>query len=345
MRRSLLVGVAASIIGLLLLSHNGSAAPSRVNWKFTLDFAIQASQAPFIVALDKGYYAREGINVTIDRGLGSADALTKVASGAYDLGYADLSAMVEFNVRNPGRELISVAVVQNVASWCVATLRRENIARPQDLTGKKLGAPPGDGARRLFPVFAKAIGIYPESVEWVNMDFALREPSLIRGSVNAISGGFWALVLNLKTAGVNPNDIVVFNYFEHGAPLYGNAIMTTPALLKQQPEAVRGFLRAFTKGLQDTFNNPAEAVAIIKKYDPLLNENVERERLGLTARYHLTPEVKANGFGVVKPDRLARSIDAVAEAFQLPSKPKWFDVFTDKYLPPQKDRILPDAIK
>lgn len=341
MRRYLLWGIAACAIA-LIIGQTGYAAQSRVNWKFALDFSVQASQSPFIVAQDKGYYAREGVSVIFDRGLGSADAVTKVASGVYDLGYADINSMIEFNVRNPGRQLIAIAIVQNQPPFSIVTLKRENITRPLDLVGKKLGAPPGDAPRRLFPVFAKAVGFHPESVEWVSMDFALREPSLIRGSVNAITGFYFATFLNLKAAGVNPSDIVVFLYSDYGVPSYGNAIIASAALLQREPDAVRGFLRAFIHGLQDTISNPAEAIAIIKRHDPLLNESVERERLSLALQFVVTPDVKSNGFGVVKAERLARSIDAVAEAFQLPSRPKWWEVFTDKYLPPKKDRLLPD---
>jgi NitT/TauT family transport system substrate-binding protein len=129
---------------------------------------------------------------------------------------------------------------------------------------------------------------------------------------------------------------------DHGAPLYGNAIITTPALLQQEPEAVRGLIRGFIQGLRDTINTPAEAMTIIKKYDPLVNERVELERWLGTLPNFLTPEVKTNGFGVIKVDRLARHIDAVGDAFQLSRRPKLWEVFTDKYLPARQDRQLPD---
>jgi NitT/TauT family transport system substrate-binding protein len=313
-----------------------------VQWKFTLDFIVQGPQAPFLVAAEKGYYAQEGLQVTIDRGFGSADAVTKIASGAYHLGYADINSMIEFNARNPGRELVAIAVVLNEPPFAILTLRRENISRPIELYGKRLGAPAGDAPRRLWPLFARAVGMDPRAVEWVTMDVPLREPMLVRGEVNAISGFYFTSFINLKAARVDPNDIVAFMYSEQGLPLYGNAIIAPPALLQSEPEAVRGFLRAFIRGLKDTIVNPQEAIAAVKRRDPLLREDVELERLLLALRLNvLTRDVGAQGFGVVKGERLARAIDLLAEAFAFPRKPAWQQVFTDRFLPPRAERMLP----
>lgn len=336
--------IAATLLLIVLTATTGLAQPARarVNWKFTLDFAVQGPQAPFLLALERGYFTAEGITLTIDRGFGSADAVTKVASGAYDLGYADTNSMVEFNVRNPDKALVAFVMFLNAPPFAILTLRREGIARPTDLQGKKLGAPVGDAPRRLFPVFAKAVGIHPDSVEWVSMDVPLREPSLIRGSVNAITGFYFTAFLNLRAAGVNANDIVAFLYSDYGLPLYGNAIMAPPALLQRNPEAARGFTRAFIRGLKDSIVDPDAAIAAIKRRDPLLNDAVEKERLLLALRSNvLTQEVARDGFGGVRGERMARAIDMLAEAFSLSSKPKWYEVFTDRYLPPKKDRMLP----
>jgi NitT/TauT family transport system substrate-binding protein len=314
----------------------------QTTWKFTLDFIVQGPQAPFLVALEKGYYAAEGLNITVDRGFGSADAVTKIAGGAYNLGYADINSMIEFNARNPGRELVAIAILLNEPPFSIITLRREGITRPIELYGKKLGAPAGDAPRRLWPLFARAVGMHPASVEWITMDVPLREPMLVRGDVNAISGFYFTSFINLKAARVDPAEIVAFMYNDQGLPLYGNAIMAPTALLEKEPEAVRGFLRAFTRALKDTINNPSEAVAIVKRRDPLLREDIELERLQLALRHNiLTSDVKSHGFGVIKGERMSRSVDLLTEAFALPVKPRWQQVFTDKFLPPKAERMLP----
>jgi NitT/TauT family transport system substrate-binding protein len=108
-----------------------------VSVKFVLDWAIQGPQAPFIVALEKGYFAQEGLAVIMDRGYGSADAVSKVASGAYQIGYGSLDALIEFNVKNPGKELMAVYVVLNSPPYSVITLKGKGINSPKDLEGKR----------------------------------------------------------------------------------------------------------------------------------------------------------------------------------------------------------------
>ncbi|MDQ7839720.1 MAG: ABC transporter substrate-binding protein [bacterium] len=345
--RSLLAVFAAVLAVVVLAAGFGLAQPparpgKQTTWKFTLDFIVQGPQAPFLVALEKGYYAAEGLNITVDRGFGSADAVTKIAGGAYNLGYADINSMIEFNARNPGRELVAIAVLLNEPPFSIITLRREGITRPIELYGKKLGAPAGDAPRRLWPLFARAVGMHPASVEWITMDVPLREPMLVRGDVNAISGFYFTSFLNLKAARVDPAEIVAFMYNDQGLPLYGNAIMAPATLLEKEPEAVRGFLRAFVRALKDTINNPSEAVAIVKRRDPLLREDVELERLQLALRHNiLTKDVQSHGFGAIKGERMSRSVDLLTEAFALPVKPRWQQVFTDKFLPPKAERMLP----
>jgi NitT/TauT family transport system substrate-binding protein len=317
------------------------AAPARItHWRFTLDWAVQGPQAPFLVALDKGYFADEGLSIVIDRGFGSADAVSKIAGGAYNLGYADVNSMIEFNVANPDQALIAVAMVLDYAPFSILTLSDRGITDVSDLEGRKLGAPAGDAPRRLFPAFARTVGIDANSVEWTSMDPPLREPLLIQGDVDAISGFYFTSFLNLTAAGVDENDIVAFLYADHGLELYGNAVIVPPSLLQDNPEAMRGFLRALTRAWQDTIANPQEAIEIIKRRDPLIDEEVELARLMLAIEANmLTPDVRERGFGDVRPERLEQAIAVVAETFELPTTPSPDQVFDGSFLPPLEDRL------
>src|SRR3979409_1738400 len=92
-----------------------SAIAQAPNVQLTLDFAIQGQQSPFVLAAEGGYFARAGVNVQVDRGYGSADAITKVASGAYDMAFADIGALIQFNGKQAGAQVISVFQVYEVA--------------------------------------------------------------------------------------------------------------------------------------------------------------------------------------------------------------------------------------
>ncbi len=335
MRRIWLVVVWVSVVTI------GAWSQSRIPLRFTLDWAFQGPQAPFLVALYKGYFAEEGLDVTIDRGYGSADAVSKIASGAYDIGYADINSMIEFNVKNPEQALIAIAIVLDYPPFSLVTLKGRGITTPADIVGKKIGAPAGDASRRLFPIFAKSAGIPPiPDEEWISMSPPLREPMLIRGDVDIISAHFFTAVLNLKALGIPDEDIIVFLYADYGVDVYGNAVICPTKLLEEKPEAIRAFLRALTRAWHDTITNPQEAIRYVKMADPLIDEQVELERLLLAINVcMLTPDVLERGFGDVRPERLSRAIHQVVEAFALPISPTPEEVFTNAFLPPLEDRL------
>jgi len=165
------------------------AAAQQTAVKFTLDFVIQGPQAPFFLAAERGHYAKEGVNLTaLDAGRGSADTVNRIASGAYDIGIGDINALIEFNSKNPGKELIAVMMYYDSGPFAIITLRDKGIASPKDLAGRKAAAPSFDTPFRLFSLFAKATGIDPKSVTWANVAPPLREPMLAQGQADLISG-------------------------------------------------------------------------------------------------------------------------------------------------------------
>lgn len=330
LKKKLLILTAATLL---------SSARAETNLKFTLDWAIEAPSAPFFMALDKGYYAANGLNVTIDRGFGSGDAVNKIASGTYDLGFGDINAMMEFNARNPGQKLVAVYMVYNTPPHSITVLKSSGIKTPKDLEGKTIAAPVGDASRRLFPAFAEANKIDASKVKWVSVDGALREPMLARGQADAISGFTFTSILNLRQIGVKESDLTIFPYSKSISGLYGNAIITRADFAAKNPAVVRGFLAAFNKGLKDVIKDPAAGVAAVLRRNTLANRELELDRLKLTLSGSvLTGDVKNLGLGLVRPDRLKSSISVVKSAFDLPVTLAPTSVFNATYLPPAADR-------
>ena len=325
----------AAAVALALASFSANA---QTPIKFTLDWVFQGPTSPFLVALEKGYYKAEGLDVTMDPGQGSAGAVQRVATGAYQIGFADVNSTIEYNAKNPGKEVMCVFMAYDHAPFGVYALKKSGIKVPKDLEGKKLGAPVFDASFRLFPAFAKINGI--TKWEHVNLTPQLREQSLVQGTVDFISGHYFSSVLDLEARGVKFDDIVAMRYVDFGMDVYANGIVVS-ADMARDDKAVKGFIRATLKGWKDVIADPKLGIAAAKKRDPLIDEALEMRRLKMSLEQNvLTPYVKANGMGDVQPERFAKSVKLVSEAFGLPAAPAPDKVFTDKYLPPKADRMV-----
>jgi len=323
----------------LVAATTVSAAAAQTPIKFSLDFKFEGPSAPFLVGIDRGYYQAEGLNVTIDAAAGSVEPVTRVASGAYDMGFGDINALIRFRDQNPNVPVKAVFMVYNRPPFSIVTRRSRGVTTPKDLEGKKLAAPAADGAFAQWKIFAQANGIDASKVAIENVGFPVREPMLAAGQVDAITGFAFSSYINLKDRGVPVDDIVVLLMADYGVNLYGNAIIVNPKFATDHPDAVKGFLRAFLKGLKSTVKDPSSAVDSVIKRNDIAKKDVELERLNMALRDNiLTPEALADGLGSVDAARLDRTIDQIAQTYEFKTKPKGADIFDSSSLPPAADR-------
>src|SRR3954452_18822200 len=312
-----------------------TTASAQTPIKFSLDFKFEGPAAPFVVAIDKGYYKAEGLDVTVDTAAGSLEPINRVASGTYDMGFGDINSLIKFRDANPGTPIKAVFMVYNKPAFSVVGRKSRGVSSPKDLEGKKLGAPPADGAFAQWPIFAQANNIDPSKVTIVSVGFPVREPMLASGEVDAITGFSFSSYINLKDRGVPANDITVLLMADYGVNLYGNAIILNPKFAAEKPEAVKAFLRAFVKGLHETVKNPSTAVDSVLKRNDVAKKETELERLQIALKDNiLTAEVKKNGYGSVEEERLEKSIEQIALTYQFKNaKPKGSDIFDPSFLP------------
>src|SRR3954468_16030845 len=317
-----------------------TTASAQTPIKFSLDFKFEGPAAPFVVAIDKGYFKAEGLDVTIDTAAGSLEPINRVASGTYDMGFGDINSLIKFRDANPGTPIKAVYMVYNKPPFSIVGRKSRGVVAPKDLEGKKLGAPPADGPFAQWPIFVQANSIDAAKVTIVSVGFPVREPMLASGEVDAITGFSFSSYINLKDRGVPANDISVLLMADYGVNLYGNVIMVNPKFATEKPEAVKGFIRAFIKGLNETVKNPATAVDSVLKRNDVAKKDVELERLQIALRDNiLTPEVKKNGYGAVEEERLDKTIDQIGLTYTFKNaKPKAADVFDSSFLPPAAER-------
>jgi NitT/TauT family transport system substrate-binding protein len=313
--------------------------------KFTLSWLLQGVDAPLMLAMEQGYFAEEGLEISFERGYGSAGTASTIAAGQYDLGFGDMYSMIEFNQENPDDKLIAVAIAYNKAPFALIAFKDSGIDSVEDMIGKKLGAPVGDAPRRLWPVLAEQVGVDANGVEWVSMEPKLRQTFLLQGNVDAISGFSYSMLPAIVGAGKTLDDLNIFYYTDNGLDLYGNVILVKESFAEENPDVVKGFVKAYLRGMQDALKDPEAGLnGVLAAGDELMDKESEKLRLQIALDGLLvTDEVEKNGLGAADPARLEATIAQTVKGFDLPETPEIGEVFDDSYLPPLEDRKVPPA--
>jgi NitT/TauT family transport system substrate-binding protein len=324
-----------------------SAGAQTTPIKFQLDWRFEGPAALFLLPVAKGYFKDAKVDVQVDAGTGSGAAVQRVATGAYDMGFADMAALMEFHANNPDapNKPVGVMMVYNNTPAAVMVLKKSGIKTPADLNGKKLGAPVFDAGRRGFPIFQRANNV--ASVTWVSMDPPLRETMLARGEVDAITGFGFTSLLNLEARGVKMEDVVTMPYAQHGVKLYGNVIIASPKLIRENPQAIKNFLLAFSKGAKEVMANPDASIMYVKQRDGIINEDLEKRRLRMAINDVIaSPDARAEGFGQVNPGRLSLMASQVSDAFGTKTRVNPDAVWNGSFLPSKADlNVLPAPAK
>ena len=341
--RNIIAASVAAFVATTTLLGTSVANAQETKIKFQLDWRFEGPAALFLAAKAKGYFTQEKLDVTIDAGNGSGNAVNRVAAGAYEMGFADLAALMEFVANNPTApsKPVGIMMVYNNTPAAVFSLKKTGIKQPSDLNGKKLGAPVFDAGRKAFPIFAKANGLDNSKMNWTAMDPPLRETMLARGDVDAITGFYFTSLLNLNARGIKDEDIDVMLYPNYGVKLYGNAIIASEEFMKKNPEAVKGFLRAVTRAIKDVVADPDGHIKYVKERDGIIDEALEKRRLRLAIQSAIaTPDAKAEGFGDVNKPRLALMASQVADSFATKNRINPDTIWNGSFLPSAKERNI-----
>ena len=336
MKRRHLIQLGATSLATIAAPFAFAQTPTRI--KFTLDFRISGQTAPFLLALYKGYYKDEGLDVSIDVGSGSVASITRTASGAYDLGFGDISSLIEFNASQPG---LVQAVYQyyNRAPFAIIGRKDRGITADfKSLQGKRIAAAAVESTKRCWPMAAKHAGVKADAFEWVTTDFSQRDNVIVRGDVDGATYFHDSAVSLFQR--IKPDDLSVLSFASTGLAVYGNAVLAATKLINENPKAVAAFVRATNRGVMETIANPIAAMAYVKQREPMVDEKVEAERWKITQSYVLGADTKEHGVGDVRKAFVEQQVAEVSETFGLKGKPDASAVYNLSFLPPRAERMV-----
>jgi NitT/TauT family transport system substrate-binding protein len=304
--------VAGSVIQLILaVATVCSRSASAADVTFITDFGYYGRHAYFYVALDKGYYKAENLDVNILRGQGSIDTVKKVGSGAALVGFADAGALVLARA-NDSIPVKLFAIVYKKPPHALFSLAETGIKVPKDLEGKTLADTPFSAIPVIFKEYALVAGIDQSKVKWTRVEGSSLPALLATGRADAV--GQFTVGEPLIASVAAPKKVTRLAFKDVGLDYYGNGLVATEQTIREQPGLLKAFARATLKGLRDAFANPAEAGIILNKYQKQIAPDVGQGETELVKELAIVPEQE---LGVIDPKGIARTIDTFGKAYPL----------------------------
>jgi NitT/TauT family transport system substrate-binding protein len=333
--------IKVAFAALLATTASARVCAAETSAKFVLDWVVQGTHVPFSNALSKKMFDKEGLKVSIDRGYGSVDTISKIGNGVYDFGFADPNLILKYNNDNPDAKVTMVLLVYDGSESAIVARKTSGIVTPRDLEGKKIAAPPSDNTRQIFPVYAKAAGFDGSKVEWVSAQANVRDTLLVGGQVDAVAALETTVMLDLQKLSANPEDYVSLRFAKYLPELLGAGIIVSQKTIKERPDLVRAFVKAIIAGEQDAMAHPETAVPTLAMLNAMVDLKAEAQRFASDASVNLqNPALKAAGLGAVDKERLRKSTEYMSQTFNVPMPADLSEIYDQRFLPPLAERQL-----
>lgn len=319
------LATSGALLGAALFGATPALAQDKVTLQ--LNWFHLADHSPIYLALKKGYYKEEGIDLTVLRGSGSADSARKVELGQADVGISDAPTVL--TAIGKGASLKMVAVVYDKAGNNVFFRKSANIRSPKDLVGKKIAVPPADSHRVLWPAFAALHGIAPDAVTLVNVKPEGKQAIVAANEVDASFDLYTSYAIWEKVLG--KGDVGHLLWADFGLPIYGHTYFVNNELIKKNPKLVERFLRATHKGWKDAKASPAASIDAMVEAVPGLDRNTLLATMPQILDLCVTERSAKHGLGWIEPELMQKTAD-ITFATNKPEKPfAVADAFTNQF--------------
>jgi len=306
------------------------ASPTKIT--FVLDFISLGRHAPWYVAQAKGFFREENLDVEILPSKGTADAIRGVVAGLAPMGLIDVPSLIAAG--RAGADVRIVAVAYQQAPYCVYSLNPgANVTRPAQLEHLRFGSSSASFLPHIWRAIMRMNNLDAATLQVVNVDASARVPMLAAGRVDAVDQFLMSEPAIRRAA--PDKDVVCLFAPDLGLDIYSNSIGVNRRFLQTSPQAVRGFVRAALKGWQYTLAHRDEAADIMTRAVPALDRAIVREEIDLLERIAVTDDVRQNGLGTIRPDKMQATFDFMNRNVDIAGEPLSMDaVYVPGFLPP-----------
>ena len=327
--RTVIKFAAALMVGALLASGTYDVASADTKIRVRLDWVAYGLHAPFFIGIEKGWFKEKGLDVSVKDGNGSSKTITLVGAAEYDIGHANLSAMVL--ARNKGVPVISVGHIVRKSDMAVLVPSDSGIKTPKDLEGKKVAMTPGGFADPFFDSLLKASGTSRDKLTVIGVTGKVKTSTYVSGAADAMltTAPYYLPVL------VDKRHSRAILFADYGIPLPGFGLVANEDFVNENRKAVGDFVRVFFQALAWVYDgNKAETVAIFQKHRPKTKISAKKIAAILDSyEPYLSPESTAGKpLGWHSDADWAKAISLISEAglINAGSNPK--DFYTNTYV-------------
>jgi len=301
---------------------------------FVLPWVPFGRDAGWYPAVEKGFYAAEGLKVRIDRGYGGADNIKKVAAGSYDIGGVDTGSLLL--ARDQGIKMKIVGMYHDKAPFVLRWMEGSGIKSLKDLEGKTVGAPAGDSNLKVLPALMSLNGLDFKKIKVINVDPTAREGMLVAGKLDAITGFHIQQPTIDAMAGKQGKKVKMTLFADNGIDVYGLGMNVTESYMQEKGEILKKFLRASVKSMAYSVEHPDEAVKLWLKHYPQADPKINRQVWDLTIDGMLTDEQMRLGIWRMDRGKWERTRDILSKGYGLKKKIPVEDLYTNEFLPTVK---------
>ena len=292
---------------------------------FVLNWKPGGDHAPIYWAKAEGWYEKAGIDLNIVEGSGSGASAKKVGIGQTPIGIMDLPTGLQF--KGNGGDLVAVMNIYANNPYGIYWRKSSGIKTYKDLAGKKIGNPPFDAARKMWPAIAKALDIDPDSVSWVNIKPLAKAAALKSGAIDATTNFYNVHYIYEKIFG---DDMGFVALRDVGFNPYGNSIVVNGKFMKENPDLIRRFVQTTQKAYQACVANSEPCNAELARAG---SQKAEAVNLNWAKVLELMTAESAQkgGLGYFDPARMQQDYEWVKASFDI----KDFDVksaYTNEFL-------------